>query len=470
MIGLLCGYACAQGEPQPPSAELKRRLAVQQSAVRSGSADAIIGGSRTVVALALRQMAQWRLRYGAVPQAIVLCRQSLLIEDSAGTKAVLTTAETAAVKQQLALPQNLNSVDPTVLPSTPELTKAKLTASEIQQGRAQEKRLRRVLSTAYNDWGTAEAHQEQFLSAMVHFQEAESWDASTPGLMRNIGLAASKVGDHREAVRALKIAVEKDPKDRGARSMLGVSLFALGDFAGAAKAFGQVGDSIQADPEMAYAWAFSLSRTNDLKQAKVVLDRMSSEPLPADMLILVGKLYNDVGDYMHALSCFQGAARQDATIKQAHGGAGVALIHLSRPAEAVPELEAELKVNPGDPDTQYQLAYALLQLSKTDQAIPILRTLIAAHPDHARARYQLGKALLDARQMDEAIQNLQAAAELDPERAYIHYQLQMAYRQTGNAEAADRELKLYQELKARDRQRITIDSESEMPSENRSDR
>ena len=165
---------------------------------------------------------------------------------------------------------------------------------------------------------------------------------------------------------------------------------------------------------MGYAWAFSLSRANQVKQAKAVLDKVSAAPLQAEMLILIGKVYNDVGDHANALRCFQGAIRQDPTMKQAHGGAGVSLIRLNRPAEAVPELEAELKLNPADPDAQYQLGYALLQLSKEDQAIPILRTLIAAHPDHARARYQLGKTLLDMGQVEEAIQNLQAAADMDP--------------------------------------------------------
>ena len=77
--------------------------------------------------------------------------------------------------------------------------------------------------------------------------------------------------------------------------------------------------------------------------------------------------------------------------------------------------------------------------------------------------------MLEEGKMDEAIQNLQAAAELDPDRAYIHYQLQKAYRQTGKSEAANRELKLYQELKERDRQRIAIDGERKDRSENSSD-
>ncbi len=66
----------------------------------------------------------------------------------------------------------------------------------------QEKRLRQILGTSYNDLGAAEARQQKYLQALIHFHEAERWSASTPGLMRNIGLAAAKVGDNVEAARA----------------------------------------------------------------------------------------------------------------------------------------------------------------------------------------------------------------------------------------------------------------------------
>ena len=72
-------------------------------------------------------------------------------------------------------------------------------------------------------------------------------------------------------------------------------------------------------------------------------------------------------------------------------------------------------------------------------------------------------------QVEEAIENLRVAADMDKDRAYIHYQLQKAYRKSGKTEAADRELKLYQELKTRDRERIQIDGENNMQSESTSD-
>ena len=84
------------------------------------------------------------------------------------------------------------------------------------------------------------------------------------------------------------------------------------------------------------------------------------------------------------------------TMDRAHHFAGVALVRLGRPSEAIPQFEAELKLSPDDPDTQYNLAYALLETSQKDQAMAILQKLIAAHPDHAQAQYELGKELLSS--------------------------------------------------------------------------
>ena len=132
---------------------------------------------------------------------------------------------------------------PLLLPRTSVLKSAKLTPAQLQRGKMQEKRLRQILGTSYNDLGAAEARQQKYLQALIHFHEAERWSASTPGLMRNIGLAAAKVGDNVEAARALKIVVKHDPKDRVASALLAISLFATERYAEAAQVFGTLGDA-----------------------------------------------------------------------------------------------------------------------------------------------------------------------------------------------------------------------------------
>ena len=447
-------------EIKPAPQELKRRLEAQRAAVQSANPHMIIEASEKLVALALRQMGEWRMQQEAYPQAIELYRNSLLLEDSPETRADLANGGERAKQARQPESADLDNPDPAAGPSMSALKSAKLTPAQLEHGKTQEKRLRQILSSSYNDWGAAEARQQKYLQALIHFHEAERWSASTPGLMRNIGLAAAKVGDNVEAARALKLVVKHDPKDSIAAAVLAISLFATERYADAAQVFAGLGESALTDPEMAYAWAFSLAQSNQPKQASAILDKLTSRQMPSEMLVSIGEVYNNIGDYEHALICFRKAVKQDPSVKKAHDDAGSALIRMDRPAEAIPEFQAELKLNPGEPDTQYRLAYALLQTSQEDQAITVLRMLVAAHPNHARARYDLGKELLETGKTEEAIQNLEAAAHLDPERAYVHYQLQSAYRKAARTSDADRELQLYRKIKERDRGRTPPQTEA----------
>ena len=197
-----------------------------------------------------------------------------------------------------------------------------------------------------------------------------------------------------------------------ANAMLGMSLFSDQHFDDAATAFNNAGEGVYRDPRMAYAWAFSLVRINDLTKAVEVLNRLNSQPLPTEMAIGVGDLYNQTGDYEDALKVFRKVIQQDASTPRAHYYAGEALIHLDRPNDAISEFQEELKLTPDDPNVQYHLAFAMLQTSQKDDAVKLLQTIVTAHPDHAQAQYQLGKAQLDAGQYEAAIEHLEAAARL----------------------------------------------------------
>ena len=66
--------------------------------------------------------------------------------------------------------------------------------------------------------------------------------------------------------------------------------------------------------------------------------------------------------------------------------------------------------------------------------------------------YQLGKIYIAKGDIDNAIGELETAVQTDPKKEYIHYQLSIAYRRAKRATDADRELKIYSDLKAANRQ------------------
>ena len=323
-----------------------------------------------------------------------------------------------------------------------------VTPARKQQLKTREAQLKQILSNGFNDWGTAEARQKQFQPALAHFQQAEKWDAATPGLMRNLGTAAFLIEDYPVSARALTSAVAESPDNQRLRLMLAMSLFTIEKFPEAAANFAKIPDLAIEDTRSAYAWAFSLARINQQQQANQITDNLAARELTPDVRMLVCQLYNLTENYEHAVPCFRKLVEENPTMPHAHFEIGATLVHLDRPADAIPELRAEFKLNPEDIDAQYYLAFALLETSQKAEALTLLNKVIAEKPDHAQAQYQLGKVMLEDGKTDEAIQHLEIAAKLAPSLDYVHYQLQAAYRRAGRTADANRELEIYKQIKA----------------------
>lgn len=327
---------------------------------------------------------------------------------------------------------------------------------ERQSLKLREQQLRLILANGFNDWGTAEAREQRYNEALKHFQIAERWNASTPSLMRNLGVAAFRVENYGESARALGTVVAETPGDDQARLMLAMSLFSLEKFAESNKNFAPISDLVMQDPRTAYAWAYTMVRTHQTLQAVAIADDLSKQDLPADAQLLVCKLYTASETFDRAATCLQALATKNPSMPDVHYELGTTLIRLDRPTEAIPELQTALKLNPQDLDAKYNLAFALLETQKKDTAVPLLRSVLVVNPNYAEAQYQLGKVLLDQDDLDEGIMHLEAAAKLEPENAIVHYQLQMAYRRKGRIGDANRELERYKDLKASQRNSVAI--------------
>ncbi|RZU39923.1 tetratricopeptide repeat protein [Edaphobacter modestus] len=328
-----------------------------------------------------------------------------------------------------------------------DLKQVQRPSATAKQLAARERELRKILGSAFDDWGTAEARQRRYREALGHFQDAERWYPSTPGVMRNLGTAAFRLEEYGESVRALSAAIAANPSDQSSRLMLAMSQFSLEQFAEASKNFTLVSEAVLEDPRATYAWAYSLIRTNQPQQGNTLAGILEGTDLSPDVRLLVCKLYTASENYEQALKCLR-TLEASAESAEVQYQIGATLIRMNRPADAIADLKAALKIDPRDADSQYDLAFALLQTSQKEEGIAQLRSLVAANPNYPQAQYQLGKVLLESGQTAEAIPYLEAAATLGPKDDFVHYQLQVAYRRSGRVEDADRELKKYKQLKA----------------------
>src|SRR2546430_162597 len=99
--------------------------------------------------------------------------------------------------------------------------------------------------------------------------------------------------------------------------MLGSAYFASDDFANAAKTISPLGERAMRDPVLGYAWAASLVHLGDLKPASRILAEAEKNQLPPETVVLIGKLWTDVGDYSRAIESFHRALFTNPTVPRA---------------------------------------------------------------------------------------------------------------------------------------------------------
>lgn len=201
-------------------------------------------------------------------------------------------------------------------PLSTETWKALKMDSE-QKFRAQgaESQMRQLLANAYNDLGTTSARIREFPLALSYFHDAERWNNAVPGLMRNLGLAAFLSSNYVECVRAMRASEEQQPLDPAAQSMLALALYSTDKYSDAVKAFEPVKDSVSNDPRMAYAYAVSLAKSGDKQSATAVLQKLRELNPPANVQVMIGQLYTEMGDRASAQSCFDKAKQLDPAVK-----------------------------------------------------------------------------------------------------------------------------------------------------------
>ena len=450
------GYAQGPGsQGVEPITEHKSLRQALLTAIAAGDAGNIVQTSRMVIATALRQLAQGYAARGDHAEAAGLYKSALATEpsheaqlDLAGELLASGDAETgrslasdvlgAEPGNSRALAISKGQPDPGTPPP-----------SAVGLSLATEGALRRILAEAYTDWGTAVIQQQgDFKGAFLLFQAATHWDPTAAGAMQNLGMAAFRLGDYSASVSALRSALLVQPGNSQASLLLGLSEFSLQQFKEAAATFATIPKQTEADNHAAYAWAFSLAHTSQPLEANRILDEIVNRAMPAENRLLVCQVYEQTENYEHAVSCLQKTAGEDPSLRTVHSSTGISLIHMSRPADAIPELRTELAGNPSDLDAQFYLAYALVETSQKEEAQRLLNGVVTRQPGNGEAQYQLGKLLAEQSQWPQAIEHLKAAAAAEPANYDIHYQLQNCYRRNGQAEDAARELAIYKSIKS----------------------
>jgi tetratricopeptide (TPR) repeat protein len=190
--------------------------------------------------------------------------------------------------------------------------------------------------------------------------------------------------------------------------------------------------------------------------AALALIRKASVLFPSSVPVaeMQGTVESKMGQFGDAITSYSRAARLDPSRATATLGLADAQFSAGMEKDAISTLNAATKRFPKDARLKALYGSVLLKMAETGepgaelQAKRMFESALALDESLPSAHYEMGKLALKGDRPAEAARHLEAALRLDPENTQAHFVLSRAYRRMGHNEEADREMALYEKLKA----------------------
>lgn len=293
-----------------------------------------------------------------------------------------------------------------------------------------------------------EGKSDEAISQLLAIQSS---NPAAKGLNLELGTAYYKKSDYPKAVEYLKKSLTEDPNDGEAVQLLGLSYYLGGHPAEAIPLLEKVqGWYPRANVDAAYILGICYIQTKDYPRARGAFARMFEVPVEsaAAYLFTARMLLRQEFDPV-AEEYAQKAADLDPKLPLVHFMLGELYLYKARIPESIGEFQKELAINPGHAATYYKLADAYSRVQKFEEAEKLLQRSIWLDATSTGPYILMGKILEKKGEFELAVRALQRAAAMDPNNSITHHLLGQAYRDMGKKEEAESELKLAEELQAK---------------------
>lgn len=179
--------------------------------------------------------------------------------------------------------------------------------------------------------------------------------------------------------------------------------------------------------------------------------KLTALPESAESFRLIAETHREQGRHAESVAAWREVLRLAPGRPDYQRELAAELMEAKQYPEAQTLLDSMLRAEPGAPDLLHLQGDLYLAQQLPEQAVPILEKALQADPKALPARASLARALLAAGKPAEALPHVTAALPLDTDGS-LHFQLARAYQAAGQADAAAAAMKKYQEIKSRARQ------------------
>jgi len=229
------------------------------------------------------------------------------------------------------------------------------------------------------------------------------------------GVALFQRGDGAGAVPHLVRAAEAQPKNAQRWKALGVAYASQKQYAEAAPAFRKACELDAKLEDACYFWGRALYGLDRFAESLDALTRADARSWRVRLAI--AQAADGAGDAARADREFREALALSNGRDAGPGAAyGLFLVRQGRAGEAIPVLEAAVKIDPKSGDAETNLGRALFEMGRTADALPHLERAVSLAPTSAQAHLLLAKALVRAGRAEQAQEHFEAAAKYGTEK------------------------------------------------------
>jgi len=237
-----------------------------------------------------------------------------------------------------------------------------------------------------------------------------------------LGLARAGLGQHGDAVVALRRAAELDPKSSAAWRALGDQLTILEDGAGADAAYAQSIKASVNDPRLMNA-AHALVEGKLAVAEALLRQHLKAQPTDVAAIRMLAEVGARLGRFEDAEKLLARCLELAPGFLAARHNYALVLHRQSKAEDALKQIDVLLAADADNPSYRFLRATLLARIGEYAAAIELYESILREHPNNARGWLSLGHARKTAGRAKEAIEAYRRAVDILPQFGEAHWSL-----------------------------------------------
>jgi len=276
-------------------------------------------------------------------------------------------------------------------------------------------------------------------AAMALYEEVLRQHSQHADALHLSGLVTHQMGDSDEAIRRIKMAIRRQPRNTVYKQNLCSILSAAGRIdEGIALCEALLREAPQSPEMMALLGRLYIQRKAWGKAADLFEAMVARDAGNAELWFHLGVACQEGGRLETAIDAYRRALQIQPQLAEAHYNLANALrMHRGMTAQVIESYRAALAIRPDYVDAGFNLAKALETLHRLDEAVDAYALVLRSQPGHVETLNGLGNVCMKLGRHQKAVDAYQQAVRYQPDFSKGYFNLALASKLHGRLQQAE---------------------------------